>query len=517
MYKIKIQKRISPKEESTVEVVQITQKDNVLVALTDIKKGKTVHFGEHSLLLQNDVARGHKIALKNLAVGDEVIKYGWPIGTVKTAVGQGETLDEKNIATNLKGTLSYTYDKISSHTAECVKDSDSSLTFMGYKRVDGSVATRNEVWIVPTVFCINHVASMLGKVGEQMVKDFENVDACAAFPHHFGCSQMGKDHLTTQRVLAGIINNPNAAAVLVVGLGCENNNIDEFKQVLGKYDEKRVMFLNCQDVVGDEVEAGKEILRELFSFANSFKREPCLLSSLRLGLKCGSSDGMSGITANPLIGTITDRVVTAGGCAVMTEVPEMFGAERILMNRAKDKDCFNEIVKLINDFKEYYLSHGEIVSDNPSPGNKKGGISTLEEKSLGCIQKGGTVEVSGVLDYAEPINKKGLLLLQSPGNDGISTTALAVSGCTLILYSTGRGTPFGTAVPAIKISSNTNLFEKKPNWIDFNSGVLVTGKQKQEVSDDLLKKIIKIASGDKTCDEIHGFKEINIWKDGVSL
>ena len=500
-----------------MKAIQISPKDNVMVALTDLKQGETVACEKGDVTLTQDIARGHKIALKDLHVNEDVIKYGWPIGTVKTEIKEGQTLNENNIATKLKGTLAYSYDKMSVLVPDCIKKTDRDITFKGYKRADGSVATRNEVWVIPTVFCINHVASRLGQIGENLVKNYKNVDACVAFPHHFGCSQMGKDHLTTQRVLAGLINNPNAAAVLVVGLGCENNNIEEFKQVLGPYDENRVKFMNCQDVPGDEVEAGEEILKDLLTYADNFHREDCPISSLRLGLKCGSSDGMSGITANPLIGTITDRVVSAGGCAVMTEVPEMFGAERILMNRAESEKCFNEIVKLVNDFKEYYLSHGEIVSDNPSPGNKKGGISTLEEKSLGCIQKGGTVEVNGVLDYAEHINKQGLLLLQSPGNDGISTTALAVSGCNLILYSTGRGTPFGTAVPAIKVSSNTNLYEKKPNWIDFNAGVLVSGKSRQEVSDALLEKIIKVASGEKTCDEIHGFKEINIWKDGVSL
>ena len=328
---------------------------------------------------------------------------------------------------------------------------------------------------------------------------------------------MGKDHQTTQQVLKGLVNHPNAAAVLIVGLGCENNNIEEFKQVLKNFDENRVRFLNTQDIKGNELEAGTKLLKELLEYANQFKRQTCSISKLRLGLKCGSSDGLSGITANPMLGTLTDRISNLGGSVVMTEVPEMFGAEQVLMNRAKDQKVFEEIVALINNFKQYYISHGEIISDNPSPGNKKGGISTLEEKSLGCLQKGGHAIVNGVLQYAQPLRESGFYLLQSPGNDGVSTTALAVSGCTIIVYSTGRGTPFGTAVPGIKISSNNNLALNKPNWIDFNTGVLIDGKDKKKVSDDLLNKLIRVASGENTQDEIHGFKEINIWKDGVTL
>lgn len=499
-----------------MKAFQIADNDNVLVALTDLSAGDKPDGCDFCLL--QDVRRGHKIALQDLKAGEDVIKYGYPIGTLTADVKQGGLINEHNLKTKLGEILNYTYDPYSLNVkSSFIKDEDASLTFMGYKRSNGLTATRNEVWVVPTVFCINNTASKLGEIGRKLCQGYANVDDVLAFPHHFGCSQMGLDHLTTQRVLAGLINNPNAAAVLVVGLGCENNNIEEFKEILGPYDEQRVRFLNTQDVEGDELAAGEQILKELLDYADGFKREPCPLSSLRLGLKCGSSDGLSGITSNPMAGTIADRLTNIGCSVVMTEVPEMFGAEQILMHRASSREVFDSIVSLINDFKKYYISHGEIISDNPSPGNKKGGISTLEEKSLGCIQKGGCAKVTGTLNYADPIDRQGLLLLQSPGNDGISTTALAVSGCTLILYSTGRGTPFGTAVPGIKISSNSNLARKKPNWIDFNAGVLVEGESKNSVSDKLLSKVIAVASGQKTCDELHGFKEINIWKDGVSL
>lgn len=496
----------------------IADNDNVMVALTDLSRRTRVDTPAGEVELQDDVARGHKFAICDLRKDAEIIKYGYPIGTARENIAAGCEVNEHNLKTRLSGLLHYTYAPESSpRVSPFLRDSDRSLTFKGYRRKDGSVGTRNEVWVIPTVFCINNTAVKLGEIGKKLLKDYAHVDAVHAFPHHFGCSQMGRDHLTTQRVLAGLINNPNAGAVLVVGLGCENNNIEEFRTVLGPCDEKRVRFLNTQDVEGDELRAGEAILRELLTYANASEREDCPLSSLRLGLKCGSSDGLSGITANPLIGTITDRLTAAGGTAVMTEVPEMFGAEQILMHRAVSREVFEDEVKLINDFKSYYLAHGEVISDNPSPGNKKGGISTLEEKSLGCIQKGGCAPVTGTLDYADPISRQGLLLLQSPGNDGISTTALAVSGCTVILYSTGRGTPFGTAVPGIKVSSNSALAHKKPNWIDFNAGVLIEGMDRQEVSDKLLSKVLSVASGENTCDETHGFKEINIWKDGVSL
>lgn len=498
-----------------MDIIHISDKDNVVVALADLKAGFEVRFDTCAFSLNKDVARGHKVAFCDIKQGENIIKYGYPIGHAICDIKQGDLVNTDNVKTNLDGVLNYTYTP--AFVSPLNTDKYAHKSFKGYKRENGAVGTRNEVWIIPTVFCINTVAKELGRIGHDLAKDFANVDTCIAFPHEFGCSQMGKDHLNTQKSLAGLINNPNAGAVLVVGLGCENNNIEEFKEVLGAYNHERVKFLNCQDVEGDEVNHGVEILKELLVFANKYKRETCPISDLRLGLKCGSSDGLSGITANPLVGTVTDKIVAMGGTAVMTEVPEMFGAEQILMNRAKDKETFESIVNLINDFKNYYISHGEIISDNPSPGNKKGGISTLEEKSLGCIQKGGFSKVSGVLDYTDHVKVQGLNLLQSPGSDGISTTALAISGCNLIVYTTGRGTPFGTAVPGIKVSSNSNLATKKPNWIDFNAGPLVDGKDKNALSDELLDFILEVASGKATCDEIHGFKEINIWKDGVFL
>lgn len=494
----------------------INKKDNVLVALQDINKGQLIEkYG--NILIQKDIKRGHKIANTDIKKGDEIIKYGFPIGKAKIDIKKGEEVFEGNIQTNLDGLLNYQYHK-DTNTITLQKDLHSDKTFLGFKRDNGTVGTRNEVWIIPTVFCINTVVNKIQERVQSVIKNYKNVDGCIAFPHHFGCSQMGEDHKNTQKVLAGLINNPNAGAVLVVGLGCENNNIEEFKKVLGTYNPDRVKFLNSQDIKGNEVDAGVDIVKELLEYANKSQREKCPISTLKIGLKCGSSDGFSGITANPLIGLTVDKLIQQGATAVMTEVPEMFGAEHLLMNRAKNKQIFDDIVQLINNFKNYYISHGEIISDNPSPGNKKGGISTLEEKSLGCIQKGGNAEITGVLKYAEPVKELGLNLLQSPGNDGVSTTALAVSGCNIILYSTGRGTPFGTAVPGIKISSNTNLFENKPNWIDFNAGVLVDTKTTlEQLSDDLITFILTKASGEKTCDEIHGFREINIWKDGVTL
>jgi altronate hydrolase len=386
---------------------------------------------------------------------------------------------------------------------------------MGFVREDGSVGIRNEIWIINTVGCINRTAEQISQEANLRFKG--KTDGIFAFPHPFGCSQLGEDHLTTQKILADMVKHPNAAGVLVLGLGCENNNLDEFRKVLGDYDEKRVKFLNSQDTE-DEIEAGVNLITELVQYAETFKREKLPASKLVVGLKCGGSDAFSGITANPLVGAFSDMLLRCGGTTILTEVPEMFGAETILMNRCADKEVFNKTVNLINNFKEYFIKHNQPIYENPSPGNKQGGISTLEEKSLGCTQKGGSGKVVDVLDYGERVTLPGLNLLKSPGNDLVSSTALLASGAHIILFTTGRGTPLGTGAPTIKISTTSDLYRRKRNWIDFNAGQLLDGKQLEEVTGDLMDFVLKVASGAiKTKNEQYGFKEIAIFKDGVIL
>ncbi len=492
-------------------VVINPKEDVVAVALEDLKKGQTVKTAQGDVTLKDDITRGHKFALYDLKEGDQIIKYGYSIGHATCPIQKGQHVHSENVKTNLSGTKEYTYNKAAKTE---LKRAD--RTFEGYVREDGQVGIRNEVWIIPTVFCVNHIAKELESYAREKLETYSNVDGCYALTHPYGCSQMGEDQTTTQKLLSSLTRHPNAGAVLVLGLGCENNNLSVFKEFLNLEDD-RLMFLNTQDVE-DELEAGYGIIDTLLNKANQSKRETVPLSKLRIGLKCGGSDGLSGITANPLIGRVSDLIVGSGGTSVMTEVPEMFGAEQILMNRAKNEAVFKKTVDLINDFKGYFRSHGETVSENPSPGNKAGGITTLEDKSLGCVQKGGKAEVEDTIKYAETIRSTGLNLLNAPGNDGVSCSALAACGVNLILFSTGRGTPFSTVVPTIKISTNNALFDKKGgNWIDFNAGVIVDGKDFDALAEELLDYIIAIASGQKSVSEKRDFHELLIWKDGVTL
>ncbi len=493
-----------------MQAIKIHDDDKVAVALCDLKKGQSVEVAGTTIVLKDDITRGHKFALTDINEGEGVIKYGYPIGRAKCKISVGEHVHSHNVKTDLKAEDTYTYQKLAPTPLKKVE-----RTFKGYVRANGEVGIRNELWIIPTVFCVNYVARELETYAREKLKDLVNVDACFALTHPYGCSQMGDDQLTTQKVLAGLSTHPNAGAVLILGLGCENNNIGVFKQFLN-LDDDRLYFLNSQDV-DDEFAEGKKLVDEILEKINKCQREDVPLSKLRVGLKCGGSDGLSGITANPLIGRLSDLVVGAGGTSVMTEVPEMFGAEQLLMNRAKSPEVFEKCVHLINDFKHYFSSHGQVVSENPSPGNKAGGITTLEDKSLGCVQKGGKAEVCDVLRYGETLRTQGLNLLQGPGNDGVSCTALATAGCHMVLFSTGRGTPFATVIPTIKISTNSALYNKKSNWIDFNAGAIVDGEDFESLSLKLLDYVIDVASGKLTLSEKRDFHEIIIWKDGVTM
>lgn len=435
---------------------------------------------------------GHKYAVKDIAAGEKIIKYGYPIGTATENIKCGDHVHSHNLKTSLSGEMEYAYTPLIETTK-----TESSVAVSAYKRKNGDIGIRNDIWIIPTVGCVNSVADRLAqKTG------------AFAFTHPYGCSQLDDDLLITQKILCNLIKHPNAGGVLVLGLGCENNNITELKKILGNHDKERVRFLNCQEA-DDEMADGIKILRELKQLADTDKRENVPISKLKIGLKCGGSDGLSGITANPLVGRVTDRITAMQGTAVLTEVPEMFGAEQILMNRCVNKHVFNDTVTLINNYKKYFISHNQPVSENPSPGNKEGGITTLEEKSLGCVQKGGKAAVTDVLNYGDIARNTGLNLLNGPGNDMVAVTNLTAAGCHLILFTTGRGTPLGAPVPTIKIATNTRLAEKKSSWIDFDA--------QSKNDSDLLDLIIDTANGKETKNESNGYREIAIFKDGVTL
>ncbi len=492
--------------------IKINPADSVVVCLRPMAKGEIIEIDGKKIELLQDTPAGHKVLLDDAPEGTNIIKYGYPIGHARQDLKAGEWVNENNLKTNLAGTLEYEYRPVN----EILNIKNENRTFKGYVRKNGEVGVRNEIWIVPTVGCVNGIAE---KLVELLTKEtqLEGIDAIHAWHHNFGCSQLSDDHENTRKVLRDICLHPNAGAVLVLSLGCENNIPEDFMAMLGDYDKDRIRLLVTQRVEGDEIEEGMKVLRELYAIAKQDKRQDVPLSELRVGLKCGGSDGFSGITANPLVGELSDYVVAQGGTSVLTEVPEMFGAETILMNRCKTPELFEQTVSLINNFKNYFLSHGEPVGENPSPGNKAGGISTLEDKALGCTQKCGRAPVSGVMEYGERLQSKGLNLLSAPGNDLVASTALAASGCQIVLFTTGRGTPFGTFIPTMKISTNSGLYQRKPNWIDFNAGVLTEGIEMKDLVRQFIDKVIAVASGEKTRNEENGYREISIFKNGVTL
>jgi altronate hydrolase len=496
--------------------LQIHPEDNVVVCLEELKKGESIVLSDNRTVeALEDVPAGHKMAVKDISEGGNVIKYGYAIGHATEDIAIGRWVHTHDIKTNLEGILDYKYnpDTEDINKKEAVMASRQG-TFKGFVRGDGKVGIRNEIWIIPTVGCVNNIATALAKEAQSFVDS--SIDEVVAFTHNYGCSQTGDDQEHTRTILSDLIHHPNAGGVLVLGLGCENSNIDVLRPYIGEIDESRVKFLVCQQS-DDEMEDGLKLLKEIMDAAKNDVRTDVPLSKLIIGLKCGGSDGFSGITANPLVGRISDRIIEYGGTSILTEVPEMFGAETILMNRCKDEATFNDTVNMINGFKEYFTRQGEPIYENPSPGNKAGGITTLEDKSLGCTQKSGNYPVMNVMEYGDRTDVTGLNLLCAPGNDLCAATALASAGAQIVLFTTGRGTPFACPVPTMKIASNNRIAQKKNNWIDFSAGQILEGRTFEELTDELFDKIVRTASGEKLKSEIAGFHDMAIWKRGVTL
>lgn len=490
--------------------LKINPIDNVAVCTADgAKSGDVIKIGELELRLADDIAPGHKVAIAAIKENAPVVKYGSPIGYATRDIAPGEWVHSHNLRSGLDKNLEYEYAPVACEPAITTNPA----TINAYLRSNGEMGIRNDLWIIPTVGCVNGQAIAIAE-RLRNYSNLENVDDIRALTHNYGCSQLGQDHANTRAALAALIKHPNAGGVIVLGLGCENNQLDRLKEEVGEYNPDRVKWIVAQEV-DDEVECGVQAGIEILSEMKSDKRQSLPISKLRVGLKCGGSDGLSGITANPLVGLFSDWLIEQGGTTVLTEVPEMFGAEQLLMNRAVDAEVFQKTVKLINGFKDYFRAAGEPVSENPSPGNKAGGITTLEEKSLGCVQKGGSAQVRDVLAYAQLLTKPGLNLLCAPGNDLVASTALALAGCHIIMFTTGRGTPFGTVVPTVKISTNSLLSERKPAWIDYNAGFIDSNPV--EALPGLIKLVISIADGMKAKHEISGAKEIAIFKSGITL
>lgn len=491
------------------KLIRITDKDNVAVALHPVSQGECLTAGDTVVTAAEDIPQGHKIALMPIGSGAPVIKYGYPIGHTTAAVDTGAWVHTHNMKTNLSGEEAYIYEP-AVPTVTTVEPE----TFMGYRRADGRAAVRNEIWIIPTVGCVNDVAKKLAADNQDLVRG--SIDGLYAFPHPYGCSQTGADHAQTRRLLAALARHPNAGAVLVLSLGCENLQHDQFVEELGAYDPDRIKFLTCQEV-GDEFAAGRSLIEQCAAYAAQFTRQPIPVSDLVIGMKCGGSDGLSGVTANPTVGAFSDMMIARGGSTVLTEVPEMFGAEGMLLSRCVSRTVFDKAAAMLNNFKEYFISHHETVYENPSPGNKKGGITTLEDKSCGCVQKGGTAPVSDVIGYGDAVTTHGLNMLYGPGNDLVSATAMTAAGAHIVLFTTGRGTPFGAPAPTVKIASNSQLAAKKPGWIDFDAGPVADGEPISAAADRLFDLVLQIAGGRLSKSEQLGYREIAIFKDGVTL
>ena len=493
-------------------VLKINPADSVVVCLQSLRKGFNIEADGMSVTVNQDTPAGHKILIKDVKTGEDIIKYGYPIGHVCQDMKAGDWVNEHHLKTNLSGTSEYSY-----HPAnQPLTIKDDKRTFKGYIRQNGDVGIRNEIWIVPTVGCVNGIAEQLAEKLRHETK-CQGIDAIWAWHHNYGCSQLSDDHENTRKILRDICLHPHAGGVLIVSLGCENNQPEDFMAMLGDYDKERIQLLVTQRVEGDEIEAGMKMLRSLYNTVKKDHREEVSVAKLRVGLKCGGSDGFSGITANPLVGEFSDWLVAQGGTSVLTEVPEMFGAETILMNRCQTRALFDQTVSMINNFKEYFLSHGEPVGENPSPGNKAGGISTLEEKALGCVQKCGKAPVCGVMEYGDRLQHDGLNLLSAPGNDLVAATALAACGCHIVLFTTGRGTPFGTFVPTLKIATNPTLGKNKAHWVDFSAGPLIEDRTMSDLVPAFIDKVLRIANGEEARNETNGYREISIFKNGVTL
>lgn len=494
------------------KLIKINVTDNVVVTLEDIYQGDCFDIDGTTITASADIARGNKMAIEEIAAKQNVIKYGNAIGYATEFIPCGALVHTHNVKTNLSTTDDYRY------LPNFPQQDETGLadrSFLGYPREDGQVGIRNEIWVIPTVGCVNGIAKQAIK---QFTAQFSKLecDGVYLFPHNYGCSQLGDDHENTRNILADMVKHPNAGGVLVIGLGCENNQIAPFKELVGEVDDRRVKFMVAQQE-DNEIEAANKLLDEIYQTVRQDTRQTTPIGKLNVGLECGGSDGLSGITANPLLGLFSDYLIEKGGTSVLTEVPEMFGAEHILFERCINQLTFDKAVAMVNDFKQYFIDHNQPIYENPSPGNKKGGITTLEDKSIGCTQKAGSSKVVDVLHYADRLSQSGLNLLSAPGNDAVATSALAASGCHMVLFSTGRGTPYGGFVPTVKLATNTELANKKKHWIDFNAGQLIDGVPMEELLQQFIELVIDIASGKQTKNECNEIRELAIFKSGVTM
>ncbi|MDP1559944.1 MAG: altronate dehydratase family protein [Pirellulaceae bacterium] len=479
-----------------------------------------------TVVAMEPIPAGHKMAIRPIAAGQWVIKYGLPIGLAQTDIAVGQRVHVHNVKTGLDAGIATQPDweplPAAPLTTPILTTGDDPNQFLGYLRENGQVAIRNEIWILNTVGCVNQTAQQLAAwANRTLVGRVPNLDGVYAFSHPYGCSQLGDDLQATRNILSGLTRHPHAAAVLFLGLGCENNQLQMQLDAIGPEALKKVRWFSTQDV-SDEMEQGRQWLTEMAQQISRYTRQPLPANKLILGMKCGGSDGFSGLTANPLLGRIADWHCAMGGTSLLTEVPEMFGAEPVLLGRCDQPSTRTAVDQMIETFKDYFRQHDQPISENPSPGNKDGGLTTLEEKSLGCVQKGGTAAlIKQCVPYGGQASAElgGLGMVNGPGNDGVSITALTAAGAHLVLFTTGRGTPMGAPAPTMKIATNPTLAKQKPGWIDFSAGDFITGTATlDELRDRLWEQILRVASGQQEAkNELNGYREIAIWKIGVTV
>lgn len=552
--------------ETKNNVLKIHEKDNVIVALTDLKKGTEINFENEIYQIQNDIAAKHKFVTESLAEGDSVYMYGVLVGKAKKAIAKGDIISTSNLIHDTE-----TYGVNDSKEKEVWQAPDVSkfvnTTFNGYHRADGKVGTENNWLIIPLVFCQNRNVEVLKqalveklgygkkqhlgldvdalindyksgataeaileknilKDGEDTSKNllFPNVDGVKFLTHDGGCGGATSDAVALCTLLAGYINNPNVAGATVLSLGCQHAQASILQDALSKMateHSKPVYVLEQQQTVSEKELLASAVKKTFVGLmeANKAERKPANLSKLVIGLECGGSDGFSGISANPTLGYVSDLLVGLGGATVLSEFPELNGVEQELINRCTSEDKAKKFSHIMSTYNSKAEALGAAFSMNPSPGNIKDGLITDAIKSAGAAKKGGTSPVQDVLDYTEQVVTSGLNLLCTPGNDVESTTGLAGSGCNVILFTTGLGTPTGNPItPVVKVSSNTTLFNKMNDIIDFNTGPIIEGEKTiEEMGEELLDFVIEVASGKQTKARQLRQDDFIPWKRGMSL
>ncbi len=499
------------------DFIRLDADDNVVTATHALEVGVEVADGKKTIQL---IPSGHKVAIRAIPKGDQIRKYAQMIGVASDHIAPGEHVHTHNcdfVATNQNYEFGTDMRDVTPATGD---------TFMGYKRENGAVGTRNYIAIVTSVNCSATAARRIADAfGPEELAAYPNVDGVVAFVHGTGCGMAsdGDGFEALQRVMWGYAKHPNHAGVLMVGLGCEMNQIDWLLEAYGLKASETFQVMNIQNVAGLQktIDMGIAKVRAMLPIANEAKREPCPVSDLKVALQCGGSDAWSGITANPALGYACDLLAAQGGTGVLAETPEIYGAEHLLTRRAVSEDVGKKLIGLVEWWKDYTARNKGSMDNNPSPGNKKGGLTTILEKSLGAAAKGGTSPLTGVYKYAEPVTAKGFTFMDSPGYDPASVTGQIAGGCQVVVFTTGRGSAFGSKPsPTIKVSTNTTMYERMTDDMDVNAGDMLLGDVTlEEKGREIYEMILRVASGEASKSEAQGLGDYEFvpWQIGAVM